>query len=104
MWAAISYRQSPDEQDKNGSASDYISLCQSIVFLFVGCVRFHKFDYMSYIYIFCIFHVLYISYAFSALTLLVGWQEGHPTCKKLSGGVLAWLCGWSEVQTCIWPS
>jgi len=25
------------------------------------------------------------------LTLLVGWQEGHPTCKKLSGGVLAWL-------------
>jgi len=29
--------------------------------------------------------------AFSALTLLVGWQEGHPACKKLSGGVLAWL-------------
>ena len=22
---------------------------------------------------------------------LVGRQEGHPTCKKLSGGVLAWL-------------
>jgi len=21
-------------------------------------------------------------YAFSALTLLVGWQEGHPACKK----------------------
>jgi len=30
--------------------------------------------------------------AFSALTLLVGRQEGHPACKKLSGGVLAWLC------------
>jgi len=28
-------------------------------------------------------------FAFSALTLLVGQQEGHPTCKKLSGGVLA---------------
>jgi len=28
---------------------------------------------------------------FCALTLLVGWQEGHPACKKLSGGVLAWL-------------
>jgi len=41
---------------------------------------------------------------FSALTLLVGWQEGHPACKKLSGGVLAWLSVWSEVQTCIWPS
>jgi len=25
------------------------------------------------------------------LTLLVGWQEGHPACKKLSGGVLLWL-------------
>ena len=24
--------------------------------------------------------------------------------KKLSGGVLAWLSDWSEVQTCIWPS
>ena len=29
---------------------------------------------------------------FSALTLLVGRQEGHPACKKLSGEVLAWLC------------
>jgi len=41
---------------------------------------------------------------FSALTLLVGRQEGHPACKKLSGGVLAWLSVRSEVQTCIWPS
>ena len=38
---------------------------------------------------------------FSALTLLVGRQEGHPACKKLSGGVLAWLSVWSEVQTCM---
>jgi len=42
--------------------------------------------------------------AFSALTLLVGWQEGHAACKKLSSGVLAWLSVWSEVQSCIWPS
>jgi len=27
--------------------------------------------------------------AFSALTLLVGRQEGNPACKKLSGEVLA---------------
>jgi len=42
-------------------------------------------------------------FAFNALTLLVGQQEGHPACKKLSGGVLAWLpvCVWSEVQICI---
>jgi len=25
--------------------------------------------------------------------LLVERQEGHPACKKLSGGVLAWLSG-----------
>ena len=43
-------------------------------------------------------------FAFNALTLLVGWQEGHPACKKLSGWVLAWLSVWSEVHTCIWPS
>jgi len=42
--------------------------------------------------------------AFSALMLLIGRQEGHPACKKLSGGVLAWLSVWNEVQTCIWPS
>ena len=42
--------------------------------------------------------------AFSALTLLVRRQKGHPACKKLSGGVLAWLSVWSEVQTCIRPS
>ena len=45
-----------------------------------------------------------IASAFSALTLLVGRQEGHPACKKLSGGVLAWLSVWCEVQTCIWSS
>jgi len=37
--------------------------------------------------------------AFSALTLLVGWQEWHLACKNLSGEVLAWLsvgakCKW----------
>jgi len=42
--------------------------------------------------------------AFSAFTLLVGQQEGHPACKKLSDGVLEWLSVWSEVQTCIQPS
>jgi len=51
-----------------------------------------------FLYFFC------IACAFSALTLLVGRQEGHLACKKLSGGVLVWLSVWSEVQTCIWSS
>jgi len=42
--------------------------------------------------------------AFSALTLLVGRQEGHPACKKLSDEVLVWLSVWSEVQTCTCPA
>jgi len=48
--------------------------------------------------------VQHVAGAFSALTLLVGQQEGHAAYKKLSGGVLAWLSVWSEVQTRIWPS
>jgi len=44
------------------------------------------------------------SFAFSALVLLVGQQEGHLACKKLSDGVLVWLSVWTEVQTCIWAS
>jgi len=34
---------------------------------------------------------LLLTCAFSALTLLVGRPEGHPACKKQSGGVLVWL-------------
>jgi len=47
----------------------------------------------------------YLANALSALTLLVGRQEGHPACKKnLSSEVLVWLSVWSEGQTCILPS
>jgi len=34
--------------------------------------------------------------AFSALTLLVGLQEGHLACKNLSGWMLAWLSVWGR--------
>ena len=33
-----------------------------------------------------------LPFCFSALTLLVVWQEGHPACRKLSGGALVWFC------------
>jgi len=36
-----------------------------------------------------------VNCAFSALTLLVGQQEGQPACRKLSGVVLAWLPVWN---------
>ena len=34
----------------------------------------------------------------------LGSRKGIRSVKKLSGGLLAWLSVWSEVQTCIWPS
>jgi len=58
-----------------------------------GVEHYHMFTFFNYL--------LSLSSAFSALTLLVGRQEGHPACKKLSGEVLVWLPVWSEVQTCI---
>jgi len=39
----------------------------------------------------CLYYVI-------PLMLLVGRQEGHLAFKKLSGGVLAWLDVWSELQ------
>jgi len=59
--------------------------------------------YFAFMIIFYI-NVHALTLDFSALTLLVGQQEGHPACKKLSGEVLAWLSVWNKVQTCIWPS
>jgi len=37
--------------------------------------------------------IVVIIIAFSALTLLFGRQEGHPACKKMSGGVHGYLSG-----------
>ena len=35
----------------------------------------------------------------------VGWAVGRASaCKKLTGGVLAWLFCLGEVQICVWPS
>jgi len=42
--------------------------------------------------------------AFSALMLLVGWQEGHSACKKLSDGMLVWLSVWVKMLICIFPA
>jgi len=33
--------------------------------------------------------------SFQCFDSVVGRQEGHLACKKLSGGVLAWLSVWS---------
>jgi len=43
-------------------------------------------------------------YAFNALTLLVGRQEGYPACKKLSGEVLAWLSSGARCRLAYGPA
>jgi len=62
-----------------------------VVTCVAGTVTVSALRYLVILLILC-----YLNSAFSALTLLVGRQEGHPACKKLSGGVTAWL-------SCIWP-
>ena len=39
---------------------------------------------------------------FSALTLLVRRQEGHPACKKTERWNSGMVIIWAEVQICIW--
>jgi len=42
-------------------------------------------------------------YFSTPLTLLVGCQQQHTACKKLSDEALVWLSVWSEVQiVCTW--
>jgi len=49
--------------------------------------------------------VLFRAIAFSALTLLVGQQEGHPACKKTEWWVVGMVVSGATVnQTCIWRS
>jgi len=58
--------------------------------------------YSSSSFTYYCYYYYYDVLTFSALTLLVGRQEGHPACKKLSGEVLAWLSVRNKVQTCVW--
>ena len=60
--------------------------------------------YYTSLYLVSILFTFFAS-AFSALTLLVGCQEGHPAGKNLSDGVSGLVIFWSEVQiACIWFS
>ena len=76
-------------------------------YVYVCCKSCHLTPFtviLLWVLVFFLASLLDLIYPFSALTLLVGRQEGRPACKKLSGGLLASLSVWREVQTCIWPS
>ena len=59
-------------------------------------VYFSKFCITMYVCISCMPSVLWCCW--------LGGRKGIRPVKKPSGGVLALLSVWSEVQTCIWPS
>jgi len=71
----------------------YSVLCLVVVYEYDGCAQ--LICTSAVLKFVCQFRFCFV---FSALTLLVGRQEGHLACKKLSGGVLAGLSVWSEVQ------
>jgi len=56
----------------------------SLNVLLYSSVDFCHFVIIFYCYFSYLLVVVCFSYAFSALMLLVGRQEGHPACKKLS--------------------
>ena len=59
----------------------YVALLRYVCWL-QHCRYYFSLYFIYYLAFFIYF--LYILWAFSALTLLVGRQEGHPACKKLS--------------------
>ena len=86
--------------------------CQWIV-----ATCYHKYHYSNWKFLDCwlqlqiVTHlssmtsVLFRATAFSALTLLVGQQEGHPACKKTEWWVVGMVVSGATVnQTCIWRS
>jgi len=73
----------------------WVGFCNRKISLHFGAIC--RSRYNAYLRIFSqmFVSITMLYFSFSALTLLVGRQEGHPACKKLSGGMLAWLSGLS---------
>jgi len=51
-----------------------------------------------------LFSILLAEYAANQKCSAVLLCSADSIYPKLSGGVLAWLSVWSDVQTCTWPS
>jgi len=83
--------------------ADHFTVGENVTFINWGNLVIKSIDKFVLAFVYVFLHIV-LSKANSALTLLVGRQEGHPACKNLSGRVLAWLFVWSEAHTCIWPS
>jgi len=75
------------------------------VFVLAFCDHFWMLRFLCDRFSMSVFSIMWVVSVFSALMLLIGWQEGHLACKNLSGEVLTWLSVWSEVQMiCVWSN
>ena len=89
--------------------SSYADMCTHLLVyvqvLWVFLTFFVNFGQSACVKIVFLYIVIFnVFFAFSALMLLVGRQEGHPAFKNLEWWGAGVLSAWSEVQTCIWPS
>ena len=82
----------------------FLVVRKGVFSLFVLCASLFVTKYM--VYTFSV--ILNNYYHFQVPSVLwccwLGGRKGIRPVKNLSGGVLAWLSVWSEVQTCMWPS
>jgi len=73
------------------------AIYNSAIKCLVTYLRFHHLFSVTLVMLLLLFRVLSVT-AFGALTLLVGHQEKHLTCKMLSDEVLAWLSVWTGAR------
>jgi len=79
----------PEKGPLNGCVCVWFSLTfLHALLLFVKVVASKRYELFETEYIIPIISIAAVPSPFSALTLLVGLQEEHPTCKKLSDEVL----------------
>ena len=86
LYAGLAYGQLANLDPVYGLYSSFFPV---IVYFFFGTSRHISLgnDSLIFFYRFLICCVWYCTFAFTALTLFVGRQEGHPACKKTE-----WWC------------
>ena len=77
----------PLRRASSTAAAVVVVLCRRCPVTSLACTSAPRYTYSHSACTLTIYADSVAEYPFSASTLLVGRQEGHPACKKLSGGV-----------------
>ena len=84
--------------------------CVHVLLLFcLHCLLLFEYFYIINVTFFTLHSIFYSMFWHSQMPTVLrrcwlGGRKGVRPVKKQSGGVLAWLSAWSEVQTCMCPS